>query len=74
MLVLVIILLGVFVFYKIYSKFYFINVDNTLMLSGAPGTGKTNEGVKLDRKIWRAKKRKVKRKNRRIRFHNLISK
>ena len=74
MLVLVIILLGVFVFYKIYSKFYFINVDNTLMLSGAPGTGKTNEGVKWALKLWRANKRKVKRKNRRIRFHNLISK
>lgn len=45
--------------FVIYKKFYFISVDNTLMLSGAPGTGKTNEGVKWALKLWRHNRRKV---------------
>lgn len=48
-----------YLFYLIYKKFYFINVDNTLFLSGAPGTGKTNEAVKWALRLWRHQKRKV---------------
>lgn len=60
--------------YKIYRHFYFVSVDNTLMLSGAPGTGKTNEGVKWALKLYRINKSKVRSKNRKIWFRNLFKK
>ena len=44
MLFIIILLLVIYIGIRIYAKFYFVSVDNTLMLSGAPGTGKTNEG------------------------------
>jgi len=49
-----------FVFYK---QFYFISVDNTLMFSGAPGTSKTLNMVKMGKKLFRINKAHVKRKN-----------
>lgn len=55
-------------FFWIYKKFYYISVDNTLMLTGAPGTGKTNEAVKWALKLWRHQKRKVKWYNFKGRF------
>ena len=63
MVVLLLILVGLYIAAKIYAKFYFISVDNTLMLSGAPGTGKTNEGVKWALRLWKHNYRKVKRHN-----------
>jgi len=53
-----------FVSYKLIKLLYFINVDNTLMLTGAPGTGKTNEGVKWTVKLWKITKRHIKLHNR----------
>ena len=56
-------LLFVFIMYKVIKLLYFVNVDNTLMLSGAPGTGKTTEGVRQVIKLWRYMKRKVRLHN-----------
>jgi len=58
-MIIIILVVILYLFYLIYRKFYFINVDNTLMLTGAPGTGKTNEAVKWALKLWRHNKRKV---------------
>lgn len=51
--IIVILLLGLFIFYKVYKSLYFIKVDHTLMFTGAPGTGKTNEAVKWSLKLYR---------------------
>jgi len=61
----VILFLGIlcFVLYKIWRKFYFIDFDHTFMVTGAPGTGKTNELVRKALKIKRILTRRVK-------FHN----
>ena len=50
--------------YKLIKILYFITVDNTLMLTGAPGTGKTNEGVKWAVKLWKITKRHIRMHNR----------
>ena len=68
MILLIIAIVFIYLSFVIYKKFYFINVDNTLMLSGAPGTGKTNEGVKWALKLWKHNKRKVKWYNRKARL------
>jgi hypothetical protein len=58
----------------VYKTFYFIKVDNTLMFTGAPGTGKTNEMVNQSLKLLKHVRRAVKRKNRKIRVYNLTHK
>jgi len=60
----------ILVFY-IYKHFYFIKVDNTLMFTGAPGTGKTNEMVRMSLKLLKAVRRRTKRENFKIALINL---
>ena len=57
--------------YYIYKNFYFIKVDNTLMFTGSPGTGKTNEMVRMSLKLLKAVRRKTKRNNWKIFLINL---
>ena len=59
-----ILLVGLYIFVKIYSKLYFLKVDHTLMFTGAPGTGKTNEMVRMALKLYKKAKRQVKKHNR----------
>jgi len=61
----------IIVVYYIYKNFYFIKVDNTLMFTGAPGTGKTNEMVRMSLKLLKAVRRKTKRENFKIAMINL---
>ena len=56
-------ILAIVIYFKIKSKLYFIKIDHTLMLSGAPGTGKTNEMVKLGLSLWKYNRKKIRRKN-----------
>ena len=60
----------ILVFY-IYKHFYFIQVDNTLMFTGAPGTGKTNEMVRMSLKLLKAVRRKAKRTNFKYFLYNM---
>ena len=46
------------------KKFYHVNIDHTIMYTGAPGTGKTNEMVLQAVRLYKMVKRQVKRKNR----------
>ena len=55
--------LFLFVFFHVVKKLYFVSIDHTLMCSGAPRTGKTNEMVSMAKKLFRLDHRKV-------RFHN----
>jgi len=64
----------IYVTVLIYKKFYFIKVDNTLMFTGAPGTGKTLEMVNMSTKLLKSVRRSVKKQNIKISFHNLIHK
>ena len=64
------IIIIILVFY-IYKHFYFIQVDNTLMFTGSPGTGKTNEMVRMSLKLLKAVRRKTKRENFKIALINL---
>lgn len=50
-----------FLVYLIIKHFYFIKVDHTLMFTGAPGTGKTNEAVKWSLRLYKHNLRKWKR-------------
>jgi hypothetical protein len=61
----------IIVVFYIYKNFYFIKVDNTLMFTGAPGTGKTNEMVRMSLKLLKAVRRKTKRENFKIMIINL---
>jgi hypothetical protein len=61
----------ILVVYYIYKTFYFIKVDNTLMFTGAPGTGKTNEMVRMALKLLKAVRRRTKRNNWKIFLTNL---
>ena len=63
-LYLLISLVLLYIFIKIWAKFYFIKVDNTLMFTGAPGTGKTNEMVNWALRLYKKNLKKVKRHNR----------
>ena len=68
MILWIIILLVVFyVFVKVYSKLYFLKVDHTMMFTGAPGTGKTNEMIRMALKLHRKMVNKV-------RWHNRFNK
>jgi hypothetical protein len=53
-----------YIIVRLYGKFYFLKVDNTLMFTGAPGTGKTNAMVVMALKLYRRQTKKVKRHNR----------
>jgi hypothetical protein len=64
----------IYVTVLIYKKFYFIKVDNTLMFTGAPGTGKTLEMVNMSTKLLKSVRRSVKKQNIKISIHNLIHK
>ena len=61
----------IIVVFYIYKNFYFIKVDNTLMFTGAPGTGKTNEMVRMSLKLLKAVRRKAKRTNFKYFFYNM---
>ena len=63
LLLLFVLALFLYFIFVIYSKFYFISVDNTLMFSGAPGTSKTLNMVKMGKKLHRIVKGSTKRKN-----------
>lgn len=56
--------LAIYIMVMIYAKFYFIKVDNTLMFTGAPGTGKTNEMVKWSLRLYKKQLKKVRWHNR----------
>jgi hypothetical protein len=58
----------------VYKTFYFIQVDNTLMFTGAPGTGKTNEMVRMAIKLLKSVRRSVKKQNRKIARYNMFHK
>lgn len=62
----IILLVGLYLFVKVYSKLYFLKVDHTMMFTGAPGTGKTNEMIRMALKLHRKMLKKVKWHNR---FH-----
>lgn len=64
----------IFLTYYIYKTFYFIKVDNTLMFTGAPGTGKTNEMVRMSLKLLKAVRRKVNWINLKIKLMNMFRK
>lgn len=49
-----------FILYKVYMNLYFVNIDNTILFTGAPGTGKTNEMVNLALKLRRKTNNKIK--------------
>ena len=53
----------VFIAYHVLKSMYYINVDNTIVFSGAPGTGKTNEMITLALKLRRIKNNKIKTQN-----------
>jgi len=53
----------IYLIIRVYGKFYFLKVDNTLMFTGAPGTGKTNAMVVMALKLYRKTLRKVRRHN-----------
>ena len=59
--IIIIFVLTLFILFIIIKKFYFIKVDHTLMFTGAPGTGKTNEAVKWSLRLYRYNLRKWKR-------------
>jgi len=64
----------IIVTFYIYKWFYFIKVDNTLMFTGAPGTGKTNEAVRMSLKLLKAVRRSVKRQNFKVWLYNVAHK
>lgn len=64
----------IIVTFYIYKWFYFIKVDNTLMFTGAPGTGKTNEAVRMSLKLLKAVRRSVKRQNFKVWLYNVTHK
>jgi hypothetical protein len=49
---------------RIYAKYYIVQIDNTLMFTGAPGTGKTNEMVKWALKLYKMNTKAVRKHNR----------
>ena len=57
-----IILLILFIIFliKVVPRLYVLKIDNTMMFTGAPGTGKTNEMITMALKLYRRTKRKVK--------------
>jgi hypothetical protein len=61
----------ILIVYYVYKTFYFIKVDNTLMFTGAPGTGKTNEMVRMALKLLKAVRRRTKRNNWKILLINM---
>lgn len=71
---LILLILTVIVIYWVYKNFYFIKVDNTLMFTGAPGTGKTNEMVRMALKLLKHVRRQVKKSNRKITRYNWFHK
>lgn len=52
-----------FILYKVWRELYFINIDSTILFTGAPGTGKTNEMVTLALKLRRKINNQIKFKN-----------
>ena len=64
LLYIIIFVITVYVGIRIYAKFYLVQIDNTLMFTGAPGTGKTNEMVKWALKLYRWNSKAVRRHNR----------
>ena len=64
-----ILILIVFIIFvvKVVPRLYVLKIDNTMMFTGAPGTGKTNEMVTMALKLYRRQKSKVK-------WHNRFSK
>jgi len=60
---LLILLISFYIMIRVYAKFYFVKVDNTLMFTGAPGTGKTNEMVNWSLRLYKKNLKKVKRHN-----------
>lgn len=54
----------IYIMIRLWAKFYFIKVDNTLMFTGAPGTGKTNEMVNWALRLYKKNHKKVKWHNR----------
>lgn len=71
---LILLILTIIVIYWVYKNFYFIKVDNTLMFTGAPGTGKTNEMVRMALKLLKHVRRQVKKSNRKITRYNWFHK
>jgi hypothetical protein len=64
----------IYVTVLIYKRFYFIKVDNTLMFTGAPGTGKTLEMVNMSTKLLKSVRRSVKKQNIKRSIHNVMHK
>lgn len=57
--ILVIVILG-YIAIKVIPRLYVLKIDNTMMFTGAPGTGKTNEMINMALKLYRRTKFKVK--------------
>lgn len=71
---LILVVLTILIIIWVYKTFYFIKVDNTLMFTGAPGTGKTNEMVNMSIKLLKHVRRSVKKQNRKIARYNIFNK
>jgi hypothetical protein len=71
---LILLIVTIIVIIWVYKTFYFIKVDNTLMFTGAPGTGKTNEMVRMAIKLLKHVRRSVKKSNRKITRYNWFHK
>lgn len=65
-LIIPIVLVVAYIWYQ--RKFYHVNIDSTIMYTGAPGTGKTNEMINQAIKLYRMVRRQVKKQNRKNRL------
>ena len=67
MIPIILLIFGIYILIKIIPRLYVLKIDNTMMFTGAPGTGKTNEMINMALKLYSRSKLKVW-------IHNKISK
>jgi len=56
-------IIAVILLWFIVKKTYAVQIDNTLLFTGAPGTGKTNKMVSMALKYFRKSRKRVRRRN-----------